>query len=917
MAKARLFDVLQALSDSWKAPPGISEADLAAARDALRSALATEVSSHKRSAAAPGGTPAGSGSTPTVMPAMKPRLRSELTLTLASTVTEPLTETRHKTLGPFSDRAGINHWVDLFPVVKKITIESTTHGVLANLIAKTLPPADLGAGSMWIATSALGLAGVGFIGLAFKSAKVHVAGVLQKQPGKIIIGPGVKLTLSLTLAPASAPAGLPGIGADAEAMELALPATATLELTADGVAITAFADCSAKVYDTALACKRKATPPQRVNLQSEFIVFPCSVSLSTFTVTKCLSLEVALSGSAPVAAPSGWAFPVVTDPAVLAAGASGNGALALAMDPGLNLAAPEQPQPVPLGPAALLLAPAMILIVGTLERDVTQRFTLWDASPIDPSVVPPAAQHRSEVRVRAVRGAPFVALTSGVAEVLAYAARVDANVDRPLSADGRRLALAFDIGVVAFVHNALGERIAIIGQAPNATEAAGPLALENALVCCGPARTLFVIGQRTGPRISGSLGVDFDLVSIVPTLPDPYAASFAGGQFGEQQARLLATVIWPAGTPNLSFTTLDPTGAPAQPERPGSIAGVATRGAFVLLDLSTHADQFGVQVFGNRQATGASVSGLNLVAPQQQVAVYALPGISWEPVVDDRTDDWYDAQSSDDGPPTRLLARSVTLVPTEPLPVLRALRDVSTAADILGEFTLPFGLTASLEIDQTHSPGAARPTLSFVPGTYAGVAASLQLAIEAGTAAPPGAPPGSSPALPGSTTTGAPVPLTLPTAVYGAEILGANEFVNGVPDLLSAAQFFDQQFADGQTYPEIPVTRIDISGYGTSMISDWREPNLDFVGVVRARFDVLVGRTAYELVQLQTLKAAVVDPHDTDDHFRALRQRPDRAPRHRLEGDRRRRLRAPPCRSSTARCLRAAHLDPQHQRRRR
>ena len=74
-----------------------------------------------------------------------------------------------------------------------------------------------------------------------------------------------------------------------------------------------------------------------------------------------------------------------------------------------------------------------------------------------------------------------------------------------------------------------------------------------------------------------------------------------------------------------------------------------------------------------------------------------------------------------------------------------------------------------------------------------------------------------------------------------------------MPDDLSAAMFFDQQFAAGQGYAEIPVTRIDISGYGTSMVSDWRNPGLDFVGVVRARFDVLVGRTAYELVQLQTV----------------------------------------------------------------
>ena len=94
-----------------------------------------------------------------------------------------------KTLGPFVDKVGANHWVDLFPIVKKLTIESTTHGVLAELIARTVPPANLGAGSLWIAQSALGVAGTGYIGLAFSKGTSHVMGTLQTPPGKIVIGP--------------------------------------------------------------------------------------------------------------------------------------------------------------------------------------------------------------------------------------------------------------------------------------------------------------------------------------------------------------------------------------------------------------------------------------------------------------------------------------------------------------------------------------------------------------------------------------------------------------------------------------------------------------------------------------------------------------------------------------------------------
>lgn len=864
MPDVPLSDVLEALGESWKAPPGLAETDLATVRAAVRTTRSRgAVSVIKHDSSAENAAPA----TP-VAPVNVTRLRSDVDLDLAAAITEPLTAHPQKTLGPFVDKAGISHWVDIFPIVQKVTLESTTHGVLAELSAKAIPPADLGAGSIWIAASAFGIGGGGSIGLAFKSAKSRVDGTLQGQPGKILIGPGVKLTLALKLAAAPVPPAAAGIGADAAALSLALPATATLEFSAGGVALTAFDDLAATVYGTPVACTNAKAPPQRVDLPGEFILFPCDAAPAQYAIASCVSADVALAGKAPLAKPSGWAFPVVTDSVKLAGDAQGEGALALSLGKGLTLAVPEQPRPVPLGPTHLLLGPGTILIAGTIGGNVTQRFSLWDAPAPDPAVVPPPARHRSELRVRAKRGSSFVALVSGTAEELLLVARVDANVDRPLGADGRRLALAFDDGRVGFVRSALGERIAIVGLAPNATTPAGPLALENALVRCGPARSLFAVGNRIGPRIAGSLGITFDLATIVPTLPDPYAASFDAGRLPGQQTKLLATVTWPAGTPNLTFATLGTNDVAQDPalthETPRALAAVG--GGFILLDLSTKADQFGVQVLGGRTATPPSVSGLALVAPQQSVAVYALPGISWEPVVDDRTNDWYDAQSVNDGPPTRLVARSVTLVPTEPAPVLRALHKVSADVDVFGEFTLPFGLTARLGIDATASPGASRPVLSLVPGSYTDeLAGALQLAIAAGTLPPPGALPGSGPALPGSTSTGAPIPLTpaLPTHVYGAQILGANEFIEvdgvRVRDSLSAAQFFDPQFAAGQAFPEIPVSRIDISGYGTSMFSDWRNPQIakpppppQVVGVVRSRFDVLVGRTAFEMVQIQS-----------------------------------------------------------------
>ena len=66
------------------------------------------------------------------------------------------------------------------------------------------------------------------------------------------------------------------------------------------------------------------------------------------------------------------------------------------------------------------------------------------------------------------------------------------------------------------------------------------------------------------------------------------------------------------------------------------------------------------------------------------------------------------------------------------------------------------------------------------------------------------------------------------------------------------ADFWDQQFALGGKTPAVPISRVDLSGYGTSLYSDWRDPSLTDVGVIRALFDVNLGRTAHEIVQLQT-----------------------------------------------------------------
>lgn len=782
-----------------------------------------------------------------------PRIRSEADLTLAQT-TGPVFDVRPtRTLGPFIDRLGIRHFVDLFPIVQKFLIENKTHGILAELVVKEVPPANLKAGSLWIAVPALGVAGGGVVGVAFASATAHVQGTLQHQPGKVLIGPGAKLTLTLELAPPASPLPGSGLGADATQMTLALPAHATIEFTAAGVRVIAYDQIAAAVYGTSLTCNRQAHSPRRTTLGGDLVIFPGDLSIAQFPVAACLSPEVAVAGGAALTAgASGWALGVVTQPIAQLGAAPGAGALYLELGPGLTLKYGTLTEPTPLASAQLLLTPGTIVIGGVLGRAVGQRLTLWDAPPADPNVAPASSRHASELLLRARRKSHLVALVSKSLESVLAETTVRANVDRPLEADGRRMALVFNSALVGFVHDASAQRVLVAAQAPNAKDPAGTIALENVLALCGPARSAVLLANRTGMRLTGMLAFGFDQAGLIPTLPDPYATNFVNPrERGKAGATLVAFVRWTT-SPQLAFLlSLAPTGST-------SFASTHT-GGLTLLDLSTNADQFGVQLLAARDAgAGIAIDGLALVAPQQTLASYALPGISWEPVVDDRTHDWYDAYAADDGPPTRLAASTVNLVRVEPKVALVEFANAAAAANVVGQFTLPFGLIANLDVNTKSSATTGRPTLSLIRANYAsGVAAALQLAIMA-------APGKSDAALPGSTSTGAPIPvhppphpppLDPPTPVYGAAILGANEIVNGQYDTLSAADFFDEQFTphSPQSTPEIPVARIDLSGYGTSIFSDWRDDNIHKVGVVRARFDVLIGRTAYEIIQLQSV----------------------------------------------------------------
>ena len=877
MNQAALLDTLADMTGTWSSPGGAAAADLAEARRLLAASLLAGATAHAlapafaaRAALSPAAAHGRAtleklvaGLRPASEPALRPFVRSALAL--EPDALQPVAGMRvERTLGPFIDALGIPHFVDLFALPRKIAIEGPG-GLLGFLVldkAVVLSPSPhprlgtLGSGTLWIAAHALaGGAASGFVGVAFSAGAGDLVNGHVGPGGALIIGAGARLTLKLTLAHApAAVAGASSIGGDAADLDITLPGHVTFVFEPAGAAIAALDDAAATVYGTGLTLTRRAARPVVKSYGAPHLLVPCEVSLGRFEVAACRSSDLSVSGGAPVTA-SGWALPITSAAPADIGVAAGAGALALELGPGVAARWDRLTAPALLGDVTLLLQAASIAVIAhTSPRELRERMLLW-GPPAEGTqqALPPPIRHDSELLLVHPRGALIVVAIAPGTETVTVSCSIVANLDRPLAADGARLALAYAIAFVRFIHDASGKRALAFGIEPPSQVRGPVLALENALVGTGLSNALGFAGTRAGPAWAGTLGVAFPLRGIVPTLPDPYAASFPLQQLIDRPAAgsLAALMQWkPRTTPALRLL------AASGPTPLGSLA----RQGFTLLDVSTNADQFGISLV-QRESPFFLIDGLALEAPDRELSVYTLPGISWEPVVSEIPPapvDWQDAVSPNDGPATLLHTNSVDLVRIEPAFLLPHFQQTASKVETRADFTLPFGLLAHLSTGPQLDDDL-QPTFKLNDAHYdGGLRAGRQLSIIANpksfiphssnAVVPPDPVQISGPALPGFATTGSPVPPD--PSVYGIQVLGFGP--------LDAGQFFDQQFTAqnlGGKYPGIPVSRIDLSGYGTSMMSDWHHQDIHFVGVVRSRFEVLIGRTAYELLVLQSVIA--------------------------------------------------------------
>lgn len=801
-------------------------------------------------------------------------------------------------IGPFVDQLGALHWFDLFSSVQQTAITRTPDATPFLLLPLALPagpvPTTLpvGAGSLWIGAQWLAPAAPAgsYVGIRISGGTLTFSQAASVDAGGLQIAGATTLTLTVQPDSPAGPVGGGAPGADGGAVVAAMPAEVTFVFTEPGAKITAAGNASLTAYGSAVALHwQPAAPAYEAALAQ--ILIPFQPQSAGFAAGSVLSTLFRPAGTAPIEG-GAWALPVtVAAPAQLGAAATA-GLLALVLGPGLRVDwSGLAGGPAGLQSVFLLGAGGMLALLATIRSTnrLGAEIGLWRNTPASTIA-------RSALDLTFPKGALLYYTSiasfagSNHVEIVAGGAAITAHIDRPLAADGGRLGPTLP-GTLALYETTTLKEALIVGQAPQAP-APPPiaLALHNALLVTSPPTRLLAAGSFTATPAeldSGGLLLSFGLETLLPILPDPYAANFLPGRREKAAApssAVLATVLWSPTTEtrlrfsdaalapqSLQVTPLPATPAPEDQRNElvrlfDDSLGSANPTLF-LLDVSSNADQLGV---GMAIAAGAlapaptgqalSISALDLVAPCLDLRVFTAPAVQWEPVVTIQNPNVLPfpfpspAGFLDDGGPTLLGAVDVTLVPVAPTPLLdQVISAYDGGAAGAALFTLPFGMVAVASLPQrpAHpSPLFRRPGLAEVQPAFApqNMTGGRQVSLTAPESILQIG--GRSPSLPGA-------------AVQLRNLVdqGGNPVKDQNGNPLSVLgpevdQPFNLEFGPGANTALVPVTRIDLSGYGASSFSAWTDPSANADAVVQVRFNMMVGRASHEVVQVKSILAS-------------------------------------------------------------
>lgn len=776
-----------------------------------------------------------------------------------------------RTLGPFVDGVGRRFWFDVYQFTRRaqVVVKRGESALFSAPLRRSLSSApvevvEVAAGSVWLSAPALAPSAPAgsFCGIRVAGGQLSISPAATWDGDRLLVPAGAEVRLAVQLDPLSGGPSLTPLAPDAAAVKAAFPGTVTFTFRPANAAIAA-APASVEVYGTRLALERKGAAPFHDNQLNRLCV-PLTCDQASFAVTGAGSDVFQLQGKAPVTATE-WALSTaVIDPAAPGL-ASGTGAFVIRTGPGLHATWQGLKSPKPLaGKASVLMAEPRRLVVS-MERvgaNAHHELQLWNER---------GAERRNQVNV-SFRTEGIIRYWSeqDVSEMLLAGGDGMARLDRPVAADGQRLRLDRLSAVLAVVRDGSGQRVVLSATRPRGETLA--VGLNNALLKVEEANLLFLQGT-SGDGIdvtAGAFLMGLPLWGYVPMLPDPYAAdssSFAA-QLRERKggSLVVARVDW-ASPPMAKLSFVSGPLRPVQSQRPlvqpvGAMDATRAqsgqsalrklfeaqtgpgREAFGLLDVSGNAGQLGVAVAQGDGAPALTLSGLSLVAPLRNVRALAMPQVAWEPVqspINPSLPFPELLRSRDDGGPLLMGVNSVELVPVSPLPAVdQLLAAVASGRPGAALMTLPFGIKA---VSKLGPPAVGlAPTLGVIRPAFAGSTGERKGTIQLRASARRRRTVSETESFEG-------IAVQTRNAVSSTAPGSWSVLSDATNPAASVETLFNGDFAGA--IARVPLKSIDFSGYGASCFSEFRNPDA-VAQASQVRFDVWVGRTAYEVVQVQS-----------------------------------------------------------------
>ena len=481
--------------------------------------------------------------------------------------------------GPFLDEHGLNVWFDLFQPIRLVSVffAGSSSPVLRVPIGGTITGRQsyrIEAGSAWLASNLIArvsaLQGY-YTGLRITGGSIDLSQVASGSGDSIIIPAAATASLHLDLDRAAAPHSPQAAGIDAAESVVQLPERFDLQFRFHASRVGG-EDASCTVFGCQVDFRRSGLAPMWLPLISQVLV-PYSATTHTnapdhFEVVASKSALCTVEGRAPIdPATTGWLLPAARIDPLTVGAAAGIGSLCVGMRKGLSTTWRDltRSKTTLLHPGVIVESGLVTLIDFTASNaSGRQRWTLWRNAH---------TKHRSAVVLTFGKVFPFVFVSAAAnSEGVFFFCGARAEIDRPVDANGKPfpvqsvVAFAATLQIGETFHAALLDNDLFDGQSgsPDAVRRYS-LALRNALFTVTGPRSLALFGVLEEGRITrGLLALTHDIHRYLPTLPDPYVASYtaflrdsaAVGFAGAQQA-LTGFVKWPDPSP-LAHDAPDP-----------------------------------------------------------------------------------------------------------------------------------------------------------------------------------------------------------------------------------------------------------------------------------------------------------------------------------------------------------------------